>query len=126
MKEFTFGKFADLKPATLTKMSSFKVLFQGFSLLYYFSLWSRSLRNTFEWRLSLKRGFDGWEHRFGGCDRLGGLGGYNGHSGFGGFDGLDGFDGFSGLDGLGGFGRFSRFNGFSGFDRFSVFSGFVF
>ena len=48
-------------------------------------------------RLSLKRGFDGYGHGFGGCGRLGGLGG------FGGFDGLDGFNGFSGLGGFGGF-----------------------
>ena len=51
MKEFTFRKFADLKPTTLPKMSSFKVAFQGFSLLYYFSLWTRFLKNTFEWLL---------------------------------------------------------------------------
>ena len=38
--------------------------------------------------LSLKRGFGGYGHGFGGCDGLGGLGG------FGRFDGLSGFDGF--------------------------------
>ena len=36
-------------------------------------------------RLSLKRGFGGCRHGFGGCDRFGGLSGFNG---FGGFSGL--------------------------------------
>ena len=50
--------------------------------------------------LSLKRGFDGCGHGFGGCDGLGRLGGFNGLRGFGGFDGLDGFDGFGGFGGF--------------------------
>ena len=49
--EFTFQKFADLKPSTLPKMSSFKVVFQGFPLLYCFSLRTPTLKNTFEWLL---------------------------------------------------------------------------
>ena len=48
-------------------------------------------------RLSLKRGFGGCGHGFGGYDGLGGF---------------DRFDGFSGFDGLGGFDRFSGFGGF--------------
>ena len=48
-------------------------------------------------KLSLKRGFDGYGHGFGGCNGLGGLGGFNGLSGFGGFDGISGFDGFGGF-----------------------------
>ena len=41
--------------------------------------------------LSLKGGFGGCRHKFGGCGRLGGLGG---------------FGGFDGFNGLGEFGRF--------------------
>ena len=37
VKEFTFQKFADLKPTTLPKMNFFKVVFQRYSLLHYFS-----------------------------------------------------------------------------------------
>ena len=58
---------------------------------------------TVHTRLSLKRGFDGGGHRFGGCDGLGG------------FDGFDGLGGFSGFNGLDGFGRLDRFSGFGGF-----------
>ena len=58
--------------------------------------------------LSLKRGFDGYGHGFGGCDGLGGLGG------FGGFDGLAGLNGFN------------RFSWFDGFSRLGGFSWFVF
>ena len=38
MKEFTFRKFADLKPTTLRKMSSFKVFFKDFPYLLFFSM----------------------------------------------------------------------------------------
>ena len=38
-------------------------------------------------RLSLKRGYSGCGHGFGGCDGLDGFGGFDGLSGFGGFDG---------------------------------------
>ena len=77
------------------------------------------------WRLSLKPGFGGYGHSFGGCDGLGGLGGFeklngfggfDGFSGFGGFDGFSGFSGFSGFDGFDRFGRFDGFGGFTGFD----------
>ena len=44
-------------------------------------------------RLSLKRGYSGCGHGFGGCDGLDGFGGFDGLSGFGGFDGFTGFDG---------------------------------
>ena len=70
--------------------------------------------HSFQFGLSLKRGFDRCGHGFGGCDGLGGISGFNGLSEFCGFDGLDGFDGFSRLD------------GFDGFDGFSGFGGFVF
>ena len=54
-------------------------------------------------RLSLKRGFSGCGHGFGGRDGFDRLGGFNGLGGFGGFNGLSGFGGFSVL------GRFSGF-----------------
>ena len=50
--------------------------------------------------LSLKRGFGGCGHGFGGCDRLGGFGGFDGLGGFGRFDGFSEFDGFSRFDGF--------------------------
>ena len=37
--------------------------------------------------------------------------------GFGGFDGLGEFDGFDGLGGFDGFSEFGEFDGFSGLDR---------
>ena len=58
--------------------------------------------------LSLKRGFGGCGHGFGGCDIIDGLDGLSG------FDGLGGFDGFSGFNG---FSEFGGFDGFSGIDR---------
>ena len=66
-------------------------------------------------RLSLKRGFDGCGHGFGGCDGLGGLDGFNGLSEFDRSDELDEFGGFSGFGGFGGFGGLERFWGFGGF-----------
>ena len=45
-------------------------------------------------RLSLKRGFGGCGHGFGGCDGLGGLGGFGGFGGIGGFSGFGEFGGF--------------------------------
>ena len=47
--------------------------------------------------LSLKRGFGGHGHGFGGCEGLGGLGGFSGLGRFGRFEGLSGFDGFGGF-----------------------------
>ena len=49
VKEFMFQKFADLQPTTLPKMSSFKVFFSGIFPIFYFSLGTPTLRNTFEW-----------------------------------------------------------------------------
>ena len=51
------------------------------------------------YRLSLKRGFGGCEHRFSRCDGLDGLRGFDGLGGFSGFNGFGGFSGFSGFDG---------------------------
>ena len=52
MKEFTFRKLVDLQPTTLPKMSSFKVFFfSGLFPLFYFSLGTLTLWNTFEWLL---------------------------------------------------------------------------
>ena len=51
VKEFTFRKYVDLQPTTLPKTSSFEVVFQGFFLLFYFSLGTPTLRKTFEWLL---------------------------------------------------------------------------
>ena len=71
----------------------------NFSLCFYhchkhcFGIFSRSLSREII-RLSLKCGFDGCGHGFGGCDRLGGFGGFNGLSGFDGFSGLGGFGAF--------------------------------
>ena len=42
-------------------------------------------------RLSLKRGFGGCGHGFGGCNGLGGLGGFGGFCGFSGFGEFGGF-----------------------------------
>ena len=62
--------------------------------------------------LSLKRGFGGCGHGFGGCEGL------DGFDRLGGCDIIDGLDGLSGFDGLGGFDGFSGFNGFSEFGGF--------
>ena len=43
--------FVDLQHTTLPKTSSSKVFFQGFFLLFYFSLGTPTFRNTFEWLL---------------------------------------------------------------------------
>ena len=48
VKEFSFRKFVDRQPTALPKTSSFKVFFQGFSLLFYFSLGTPTLSNRFE------------------------------------------------------------------------------
>ena len=59
------------------------------------------LMDTF-W-LSLKHGFGGCGHGFGGWNGLDVHGLFNRLGGFGGFDGLGGFDGFAGFHGFGGF-----------------------
>ena len=52
------------------------------------------MKGVSEWWLSLKHGFGGCGHRFGGCDGLGGLGGFGRFGGFSGFDGFSGFGRF--------------------------------
>ena len=57
--------------------------------------------------LSLKHGFSGYGHEFGGCygfGRLSGFGGFNGLGGFGIFNELGGFSAFDGLGRFDGFG----------------------
>ena len=67
--------------------------------------------------LSLKRGFGGCGHGFGGCD---GFSGFDGLGGLSGCDGLDGFDRLTGFDRFSGFNGFSRFGGFDGLPRLSL------